>query len=250
MPPVPPPVDLLQLEELALRAWPAITRQSYDGWQLCLGDGFTGRANSVYPLQPSGLDLPTKFAHCAAVYREHQLPLRFRLSPWAEPAALDRFLAARGLARHNDALVLVRELEPAPPATPPPGWRLAPSLDAWFAGYLPITDSVYARGESHLALLRRIPDPCLPALLDAEGRPAACALGVCQGEWLGVFDVVVNPGCRRRGLGLAVMQGLLAAAAARGCRRVYLQVLADNAAALNLYRRLGFRELFHYWYRG
>jgi ribosomal protein S18 acetylase RimI-like enzyme len=55
-------------------------------------------------------------------------------------------------------------------------------------------------------------------------------------------DLFVDEGARRSGCGEALVRLALRRAAARGCRRIELDTNEDNAAALALYRRLGFSE--------
>lgn len=59
-----------------------------------------------------------------------------------------------------------------------------------------------------------------------------CALSVREGDWVGVFDVVVAPECRRQGLGRRLMEaaqwGL-----SRGAKHAYLQVVVGNDAVLH-----------------
>jgi [ribosomal protein S18]-alanine N-acetyltransferase len=52
--------------------------------------------------------------------------------------------------------------------------------------------------------------------------------------------IAVTPAWRRRGVGRALMEALLAEARARRCDRMLLEVEAANEAALALYGRLGF----------
>jgi ribosomal protein S18 acetylase RimI-like enzyme len=64
-----------------------------------------------------------------------------------------------------------------------------------------------------------------------------------------VTALEVAPTHRRRGLAVAVMAALAAWAAEQSVRRMYLQVADANAAALGLYRRLGFGRHHRYRYR-
>jgi len=82
--------------------------------------------------------------------------------------------------------------------------------------------------------------------LAAEG-PAGELLG-----WAGVLVVAdaaeimtvgVVPGARRAGTGRRMLDALLAEAIRRGATEVFLEVRADNEAALELYRTAGFDEI-------
>jgi ribosomal-protein-alanine N-acetyltransferase len=57
-----------------------------------------------------------------------------------------------------------------------------------------------------------------------------------------VLTMAVAPSRWGRGIGSALLQALLAEAAARGCAEVFLEVRVDNAQAQRLYRRHGFTE--------
>ena len=100
----------------------------------------------------------------------------------------------------------------------------------------------------------------VPATVDlvgvpsAEGRVVTARLGeAAQGvaaydrDWVGFRTIEVDPARRREGLGLAVMAALLGWGAEQGATTAYLQVLGDNAGALDLYRGLGFTT--HHAYR-
>jgi GNAT superfamily N-acetyltransferase len=67
--------------------------------------------------------------------------------------------------------------------------------------------------------------------------------------WLGVMAVEVEPGHRRQGLAAAIMAALWQWGAARGARRGYLQVSADNAPAIALYEKVGYWAHHEYHYR-
>lgn len=55
-----------------------------------------------------------------------------------------------------------------------------------------------------------------------------------------ITNIAVLPEYRGQGLGERMMHELMSRAAARGARRVTLEVRATNATAQNLYRKLGF----------
>jgi ribosomal-protein-alanine N-acetyltransferase len=57
---------------------------------------------------------------------------------------------------------------------------------------------------------------------------------------LQVLNLVVHTGCRRRGLGRQLLAAALSAGREAGCASAWLEVRADNAAAIGLYQRAGF----------
>lgn len=57
-----------------------------------------------------------------------------------------------------------------------------------------------------------------------------------------LLTLAVRPAGRRRGTGAALVTGFLDAARARGAARAFLEVAADNTAAMTLYLRAGFAE--------
>ncbi len=55
-----------------------------------------------------------------------------------------------------------------------------------------------------------------------------------------ITNVAVEETCRLRGIGDALLGGMLAAARLRGVRTVFLEVRPSNTAAIGLYQKYGF----------
>ncbi|MGB7565885.1 MAG: GNAT family N-acetyltransferase [Prochlorococcaceae cyanobacterium] len=84
-------------------------------------------------------------------------------------------------------------------------------------------------------------DPRRPCLgLWQQNDLVAAACGWLIVDELHITLVAVDPAYRRRGLGRLVLEALLGRAEALGAERATLEVAADNAAAVGLYRALGF----------
>ena len=103
--------------------------------------------------------------------------------------------------------------------------------------------------------MRALPESTVEVEIDDSSGRAEAMVGDhaggyagSDGEWVGLGGLWVDPAARRSGLGLAVVGALLDWGAAQGATTAYLQVLADNAAAIGLYDRLGFREHHRYRY--
>jgi len=67
-------------------------------------------------------------------------------------------------------------------------------------------------------------------------------MSVAAGE-AHIFNICVDPLWQRRGLGELLMGALLETARERAAGVAYLEVRPSNAAAVNLYRKLGFQEV-------
>lgn len=88
---------------------------------------------------------------------------------------------------------------------------------------------------------RELSEPNRPCLgLIAGGELLAMACGWLVVDELQISAVAVDPGQRRRGLGLRVLSALLAEGRERGALSATLEVSAANTAAVELYRRCGF----------
>lgn len=237
------------LEELALTAWPALQQWLYDGWVVPFAHGHTRRANSVNPLYPARQDATAKIAQCAQWYAERNLPTVFRLNDRTAPAALDRLLDARGYRLVDPSLTLHRRLLSWTLPAGLPGTLQSEPLPDWLALYCQLSRMAIEQQQTHMAILQAIPAPRIFAALWDGGQAVACAVGVVHAQALSIVDVITSPQHRQRGYGTSLLCQLFAWAQPAGATDASLQVQGDNVAARALYARLGFREVYSYWYR-
>jgi GNAT superfamily N-acetyltransferase len=234
------------LDSLCARAWAPLEQEEVDGWVLRAANGFSLRANSVWPRDALGdRPLAERIAAAAGFYRARKLPARFQLSPASQPPDLGESLSRLGYVMHTTTDVMV-----GPTDAPPPRHEvelLEGISDGWrsvLLGSMP--DSADSAGR--LAIVEHIGLPRRHALLRFGGEPAAIGLAVADRGWVGIFTMRTQPRHRRRGLASSVLAALLGWGAAAGAREAYLQVEADNAPAVALYRRFGFGREYSYRY--
>ena len=79
--------------------------------------------------------------------------------------------------------------------------------------------------------------------LIAGDPPGGFILGRVTADEAEIVTLAVAPETRRAGLGAALVEALAAVAAAQGAASLFLEVAADNAAALGLYRAAGFGQV-------
>jgi len=245
--------EIVWLEEVAFRAWPADTCAVHRGMRLRATGGDSRRANSaaVHACDP---DLPVEeaIAKAEAFYASRRQPCRFQLNP-AAPVGLDEALAARGYRTDAPVWVQTASVEAllARVASQPPDVQATvhASPDAvWI-------DIEVARGRyagiasTFLALLARLGPRGGFATAHVGAAPAAACLFVHDGDALFVSAMRTLPERRRSGAARALIRAGASWAAARGAARAVLQVETDNEPALALYRSAGFETRYGYHYR-
>lgn len=237
--------DLIaSIEASAYRSWPAREIVEYDRWQLRYADGFSRRGNSVYPIGPSSVELARKVQWCRDWYAEKGLDLVVRQTPATEDG-LDERLEALGFAAEGRTNVLVAELAEGEISVP-----IADAVtEEWSATAAALWNIGPDQKTAWAAIVDRIDRPAGFALMESQRGVDAVGIGVVDGEWLGLFEIIVAEMSRRRGMGERVTRSLMEWGRQLGATRSYLQVVADNTPATGLYRKLGFRPRYRYWYR-
>jgi len=252
----PRPPTVRRLEEAALSAWPALRQHLVDGAVLRVADGHTKRANSINPLYPSERS-PARHRELAeTAFAALGRPPLWRLTPLA-PAGLGEVLDRAGYSVFEESVVETRALAPGDFAPDPAGAVLARATDAppgtdgecWLDANIRLGGAPAGARATLAAMLDRVPPPAGFVALVEGGRIAATAMVAVQDRLAGLFEVVVDPAGRGRGLGARVVASAYAWAAEAEARHAYLQVTAANAAARRLYARLGFAESHRYHYR-
>lgn len=220
--------EIRALEHAAALAWPGVRQQWVGGWFCRAGDGADIRANSAVPL-----DVSAQVADLAAVtqwYREQGRPA------WLELP--ERLLPMRGVLNPRApevTRVMTRDI--------PDGAAGAVGADAVVTG-APDARWRELSGED-------LPVGVLTSVLDgAVGFTTVADAAVGRGavtpapdgtRWLGISQVHTVAQARRRGHARAVCEALLHWGAEQQARRAYVQVAADDPAAVALVTALGFR---------
>jgi ribosomal protein S18 acetylase RimI-like enzyme len=236
------------MEELSMNAWPAPRRVFHDGWVLGFGGGFTGRANSVHPIYDGSFDVEEKIGFCERAYAAQRLPTLFKMSPAYRPDDLEERLTARGYRTLQQTSVRVVELEKDGTRNAAMEIRDAPE-ERWLKSVVQFRGLSDHDAHALATIVKAIARPTAFASIVLSDGVAACGLGVVDGPWVGLFDIVTREDRRGRGHATSLVRGLLAWATRLGATRAYLQVMLENAAALRLYDKLGFREAYRYCYR-
>ncbi len=270
-------IGMADLQELMVAGMPPLDSEWLGRWLLRTAEGYTGRGNSTLPLGDPGLPLDDALAHVERWYADRGQPALVQIYGPAgfDPAedALGADLTRDGWRIFQKTLVMTAAagevamaISPDPVPHAPTGGQTS-SADpatrdgtselpvrvtvttepgpAWWAGTSDRTKQHRATVEK---VLPRIENGLYLGLTGTDGEALGAARVALTTGWAGVFDVHVTPAARRRGLGRRLVAEAARAAAARRIRSLYLQVGADNDAAVGLYRAMGFTVHHDYYY--
>lgn len=233
----------MDFEALIDQAWPALERETVDGWTFRSAGGVTKRANSVMVIgEPADLDGVIEAAE--KYYADRGLPTLFTLGGQAPPG-LDGVLEERGYWLADPVLCMTGPVADTGIAhevrieeRPWAGW-----LESWWS-----VDGRYGEGyETAERIAGGV--PAWYAAVEEGGTAAAVGRAVLQGDTVGVYCMATLPRARRRGLARSVLRALVRQGARAGARSAYLVVMAENTAAVDFYRGEGFTESSGYHYR-
>jgi GNAT superfamily N-acetyltransferase len=237
-----------RFEAAGFRAWPAASVH-YDGtWAIRLTAGHPAkRLNSVNPLDPGDCDnLTERVAKASRRFEAYGRPMTFRMSPLGGDF-ISAYLDQEGWSHFSESLVMSLDLT-------------AIDLDAVMS-HIPLKDM--ARFIAAAMVVHDFEPSIRPGLteivssiepesglfvLEEDEQAVASAICVHDGDLAGLFEVATAKDERGKGHGRRVVLSAIKWARMRGASIAWLQVEADNTAAIALYRSIGFRDVYSYHY--
>ncbi|HXS07610.1 MAG TPA: GNAT family N-acetyltransferase [Rhizomicrobium sp.] len=237
------------VEALCEAAWPALEEERVAGWTLKYAAGVSRRSNSANPTPDAVHDLVQVAPAAETFFRARDLPCRFRILSFLPPQ-LDRWLAMRGYEIESGT----RTLQAAGIGAARQSGRtsLTAKPDAgWIQGVTAAQGREGAEREIYSRIIARLTvSTAFAVTRNDAGEAASWAFGAITAHGLCIESVATRPDQRGRGLAGETVSALMAWGASHRAGAAFLQVQADNHAAIRVYGRLGFdRELYRYHYR-
>ncbi|UVI27988.1 GNAT family N-acetyltransferase [Paenibacillus spongiae] len=242
-----------EIEEAALNAWPALRTILRDGWLLRVSDGYTKRSNSVSPIYEACrcIEVEGRIRDAERFYANAGLNAVFKLTPFVHPPSLDELLSQSGYKLVDPSCVKLLTLDEEPYAAYSNGnVRIEESFtEGWLANAAALLGLSPSQTSVTRELLGSSPLTQGFAAVYVDGNPVACGIGVVEGKYMGLFDIVTAPEYRNQGYGQQLIRQLLDWGKSRGASACYLLVVENNKPAVRLYDKLGFETIYRYWYR-
>lgn len=240
------------IEDLSLNAWPSHQMQVYDGWILRFSYFYTHRTNCVEQIGRSLLPYDIKIPYCEQIYERWQTPCIFKISPIGDPA-IDELLSSRGYEiehRTTNMIMTLDENYPAPGEVHDHLLIRNQVSYQWIEGLFSLKHTANITHRRIVpSMYDAIPKDEIAVSISENDQIIATGLGILDRDFIGLYAIHVHEDFRGRGLATQICRTILYEGKRHGACRAYLQVVSDNAPAKALYRKLGFRELYDYWFR-
>jgi len=237
------------IEELSLNNWQPLSTLLYDGWILRFAKGYTKRANSINPIYSSSINLDQKIEECENIYTKNNLRPNFKITPFVNPANLDDILQVKGYSLIDRTCVQTLDLNGVKEPT-----LHSVLLDEninfeWMDNFYRMNRIEEKNKDSMIRMLSNIATKKCFISLYHKDYVVACGLGVIERNYIGLYDIVTDINYRNQGFGEQLILNLLKWGKENGAKSSFLAVLLNNRSALKLYSKIGYSEIYQYWYR-
>lgn len=240
-------MNIRKFEELQMNAWPSFNTEFLDGWILRYANGYTKRANSVIPLYNSMMQNEEKIKICQQKYSMRSFPAIFKLTDLNHD--LDKELELLNYNKIDESIIRTKNLTIIEKEIPDGIIVNRDLTDEWLISFCKFADLNNRLKPAAIELLKRISNPVICCSKILTDKTIGVGLGVVDNEHVGLFDIIVDENFRRKGYGEEIINTILYESVKLGAKTAYLQVVAENYPANLLYDKLGFNELYRYWYR-
>ncbi len=249
--------EFKKLQEILMNSWPAEHYYFLNGWVLRFTDGVTSRANSVFPINYTGdinrLDRDIKFVEKA--YQTYYLPAIFTIPEYFEPNGLDVKLLESGYHQvgciTHTMIASIQELR-----------NELINDDFSYIFYSERVNKLsnflakYSKRHHHdqkvlEALTYRIiiPQKCF-IVAEYEKKVVGTLMGILDPHgFLYLADLLVDPDVRGQKIATSMFFKIMNEwGIPNGVKTIWLQVEIENKEAMNLYKKLGFKKAYSYYY--
>lgn len=246
---MPELAKIRRLEAVSFRSFPS-TSTHYDGtWAVRLTAGHPAkRLNSVNPLDPSDhAYIDARLELAKRKFESFGRELVFRQSPLA-PAELENLLDDRGWIRFDESIVMMLDLNSVDLVAYVDHLPMK-DVGYWVDSFLHLSEESRNSKPGLFEVISSIQPTCGLFVKNKGDDHVAAVRCVHDNDLAGIFDLVTGEKYKRQGHAMELLGSALKWAKSSGARFAWLQVVAENKAAIELYNTFGFRELYRYSYR-
>ena len=237
-----------------MNALPSLQTLMYDGWVIRLANGYTNRANSINPIYPSRIKLEEKIEYCDKLFSLQNLLPAYKLLGSGKYNPCDEYKALNTeLEKLNYTIINETSIQSC---------EIAKPLNVNYEGMI-INSDFSPRWIESVITFNQLEKKYIPTFKkmmsnrvtekivvskEIENEIIGCGFGAIENNYVGIFDVIVKEEFRGNGYGREIVETILFEAGKLGAKISYLQAMLNNPIALHLYKKMGFKEVYRYWY--
>jgi GNAT superfamily N-acetyltransferase len=238
------------IEELTINAWPSLQTILLDGWIIRMAGGYTKRANSINPIYSFENNLDEKINYCENIYKNNKLPIIYKIVECEEQKIIDKRLEELNYDKIDlTSVQICNELNQEK-------YNIEKvTLDNKFTEDWKNCFYYCANIKSNetIDIIENMPKNIRHDIVSVykikKRKFIGCGFGVIEKGFVGLCDIIVNEEFRGKGYGKEIVGSILAKAIENGAKKAYLSVVNNNVIAKTLYKKIGFQEIYKYWYR-
>lgn len=243
--------NVLLYQELTNNAWPAKQYSFFNGWVVRFSHGMFDRANSVLPLNYFGRNCEKDVHKIEEMYQNRHLKVTFQIPEYTSPENLDNILENMNYNVKSPTAVMMKTLTQKNADSSSFHYisQRADFDDTWFKTFQTFSNMPVEKSIQMKAIIQRIIPETIFFTVKEDDQEVGVTLGVFERQYLGIYSLLVDPMKRRRSFGYSLMRFIENWCINNFIQIIYLQVEQDNRAALNMYTKLGYIQLYSYHYR-
>ena len=224
-----------------------------DGWIVRFNKGVTYRANSVLPLNWFGDDLQSSVNRVEVNYQRSHLSSIFMLHDNYEPEGLESLLIDRSYDKVMPTYVMGSAVSKIvfPEYNSNFINRITDErLPTWYSALEELspwrtTEKLKVMGE----IMDRVATPKKRYIFsEYNGKIVGVMLAIVDRNFMGILNLAVDQKYKRKGVATSLIKESVNWAISKDVYFIYLQVEKKNTPAVNLYKKLGFKEWYSYRY--
>jgi GNAT superfamily N-acetyltransferase len=244
---------MIGYEEKSLNAWPSLRTLVYKGCIIRLSNGYTKRANSANPLYIEDDNISKIIGFTQKVYSSFDQPAVFKIIDKDKFEEIDSTLENLNFKKIDTTNVMVNDLTIDKISHGGPT-NLDINVDnkfteEWIKSFIAINNIQENYKATVKQMLNQISIDLIVASIKENDKIIACGYGAIEDDFIGLYDIIVDEKYRGKGYGKNLVNSIINQAQNQNISHAYLQVVDTNNIAKGLYKSLGFKKLYNYWYR-
>ncbi len=248
--------EVKQFQEFLMNAWPAEHYFFLNGWILRFTNGVTYRANSVIPFNYTGKkkQIENDIENVENAYKSFNLPTIFTMHEHFEPEELDEILRNLGYIEQDRTNALLMEVDKLDLSHINKDFTYE-FYNERIKDFSSLLAKYTKRDKYQQEIIKEITSRIMVpkksfVIAKLEGEPIGTLMGVLNPHgYIYIADVFVVPEFRRQKIASSMLKTVIKEwAISNGAKNIWLQVELENNNAMKLYRNLGMKKIYNYYY--